>query len=182
MLILRSLILDLLLLHLNRVTSGSEQTYFIKATEDFTCAAQPCLTLSEFIHNTTNDVKASMILQFGAGNHTLSSRWSITNIENCSMSSKDNNSIIICSKLAAGFTFQNVSTVMLTNLTFIECGNDSRFNAVLQISQVIHADVNMCIFLHSKGRVIECEYKITKLYVSKFLCRSAHGRVQCNSV
>ena len=155
MLILRSLILGILLLHLSHDTCGSEQIYFIKATEDSQCASQPCLTLNEFVHNTTKDVKASIILQFGAGNHTLGTRWITTNIEKCSMLSNDNNSIIVCNKLAAGFTFENMSLVTLANLTFIGCGNDSRFNAVLHISQVIHADVNMCIFLHSKGRVIE---------------------------
>ena len=70
------------------------------------------------------------------------------------MFSKDNNSIIACGKLAAGFTFENVSIITLTNLTFIGCGHDSISNAVLQVSQVIHANISTCKFLHSKGRVI----------------------------
>ena len=74
------------------------------------------------------------------------------------MSSNDNNSIIICSKLAAGFTFKNVSMITLTNLTFIGCGNDSRSYAVLQMSQVTDANISMCKFLHSKGRVIEAAH------------------------
>ena len=71
------------------------------------------------------------------------------------MLSKGNNSIISCGKLAAGFTFKDVRMVTLTNLTFIGCGKDSRLKAVLQISQVIHANITTCTFLHSKGRVIE---------------------------
>jgi predicted outer membrane repeat protein len=75
------------------------------------------------------------------------------------MLSKDNTSFITCSKVAAaGFTFRNVSIVTLTNLTFIGCGNDSRYNAVLHISQVTDANISMCVFLHSKGRAIEAAH------------------------
>ena len=134
MLTLRSLILGILLQHFSYATGDSAQKYFIKASEDSLCAAQPCLTLNEFVHNTTKDIKAGLILQFGPGSHILNSRLTLpNNIKKYSMSSNDNNSIIICSKLmAAGFTFKNVSMITLTNLTFIGCGNDSRSNAVLQ--------------------------------------------------
>ena len=100
-----------------------------------------------------------MILQFGTGNHILNSTLTFANIEKCSLSSIDNNSNIVCSKLA-GFIFKNLSMVTLMNLTFIGCGfrNDSRSIAVLQISQVTNANISMCTFLNSKGRVIEADY------------------------
>ena len=139
-------------------TCDSEQTYFIKATEDSPCAAQPCLTLSKFANTTTEDVEAGIVLQFGAGNHTLYSRRIFSNIEKCSMFSKDSNSLIVCSKVAAGFTFKNVSIVTLTNLTFIGCGNDSRYNPVLHIFRVNDANISMCVFMDSKGRVIEATH------------------------
>ena len=157
MCILRPLIQGILLLSLH-YTCDSEQTYFIKATEDSPCAAQPCLTLSKFANTTTEDVEAGILLQFGAGNHTLRSRRTFSNIEKCSMFSKDSNSLIVCSEVAAGFTFKNVSIVTLTNLTFIGCGNDSRYNAVLHISRVNDANISRCIFLYSKGRVIEAAH------------------------
>ena len=47
--------------------------------------------------------------------------------------------------------------VTLTNITFIGCGNDSRFYAVLQLSQV-NINISVCTFLHSKGRAIEAEH------------------------
>ena len=154
MFVLRQLILSILLQCVCYETYGGEQTYFIKATEDSPCADQPCLTLSELVHNTTKDVKARLSLQFGAGNHMLNYRWNFSNIEKCSIFSKDKNTSITCNKLAAGFTFANVSMVTLTNLTFIGCGNVSRSNAVLQISQV-RINITSCTFLHSKGRVLE---------------------------
>ena len=73
------------------------------------------------------------------------------------MSSKDNNNTIICDKLGAGFTFNNVSMVILTNITFIGCGSDFRFYAVLQLSQV-NINISACTFLHSKGRAIEAAH------------------------
>ena len=157
MVFLRPLIVGMLLQHLHYTICDSEKTYFIKATEDSPCATQPCLTLSEFIHNTTKDIKAGMVLLFGAGNHTLNSRKNFSNIEKCSMLSKDNNSIIACGKLVTGFTFKNVSMVTLTNITFIGCGNESISNAVLQISQV-NINISTCTFLHSKGRIIEAAH------------------------
>ncbi len=159
MYILRPLILGILLLYLHYTTCDNEQTYFIKATEDSSCAAQPCLTLNKFATTTIKDAEAGAILQFGPGNHTLHSRRTFSNIEKCSMLSKDNTSLITCSKVAAaGFTFKNVSIVTLTNLTFIGCGNDSRYNAVLNIFQVTDTNISMCIFLHSKGRLIEAAH------------------------
>ena len=158
MCILRPLIQGILLLSLYH-TCDSEQTYFIKATEESSCAAQPCLTLSKFANTTTKDVEAGIVLQFGAGNHTLHSRRTFSNIEKCSMFSRDNNySLIACSKAAAGFTFKNVSIVTLTNLTFIGCGNDSRYNPVLHIFRVSDANISTCAFLDSKGRVIEATH------------------------
>ena len=146
------------MLCLHYTISDNEQTYFIKATADSPCAAHSCFTLSNFINNTAKDVKTGMILQFGAGNHTLNSRCNFSNIEKCSMSSKDsNNTIIICDKLGAGFTFNNVSMVTLINIIFIGCGNDSRFYAVLQLSQV-NINISACTFLHSKGRAIEAAH------------------------
>ena len=135
MFILRQVLLGTLLLYLyhTNLMCDSEQTYFIKSTEDTPCAAQPCLTLSKFVNNITNDVKIGVILQFGAGNHTLNSQWNFSNNDKCSMSSKGRNSTIICDKLGAGIAFSNVSMVTLTNLTFIGCGNNSRFYAVLQL-------------------------------------------------
>lgn len=170
MCILKPLIQGILLLSLH-YTCDSEQTYFIKATEDSPCAAQPCLTLRKFANTTTKDVNASIVLQFGTGNHTLHSRCTFSNIEKCSMLSKDNNSLITCSKVAAGFTFKNVSIVTLTNLTFVGCGNDSRYNAVLHISQVTDANISMCMFLLSKGRVIEAAHAniATKIVLFKIL-------------
>jgi hypothetical protein len=159
MFILRQLILGTLLLYLHHTNSvyDNEKTYFIKATEDSPCAAQPCLTLSKFVSNITEDFKASVILQFGAGNHTHNSRWNFSNIEKCSMSSKDNNSTIICNEVGAGFTFNNVSIVTMANLTFIGCGNSSKFYAVLQLFQV-SINISVCTFLHSKGRAIEAAH------------------------
>ena len=157
MFVLRPLILGILLQHLSCTTCDSGQTYYIKASEDSPCASQPCLTLSEFAHNTTKSVKTDMVLQFGDGNHILNSRLTFSNTKKYSMISKGNNSVIACGKLAAGFTFENVSLVMLTNLTFIRCGNNSRSNAVLQISQV-NLTISTCTFLHSKGRVIEASH------------------------
>ena len=178
MCILRSLIQSILLLSLH-YTCDSEQTYFIKATEYSPCAAQPCLTLSKFTNTTT---KSGIVLQFGAGNHTLYSRHIFSNIEKCSIFSKDNSSLIVCSEVAAGFTFKNVSIVTLTNLTFIRCGNASRYNPVLHIFRVNDANISTCVFLHSKGRVIEAAYaNITTKYCSFESCSAGVIILQHNT-
>ena len=144
--------------------STTEQIYFIRASGNFPCAAQPCLTLDKFSHNTTR-YYASITLQFGAGNHVLNSRFTISHIKKYSMVSKDNISTIVCGELADGFTFKNVSMITLTNLTFIGCGSDSRSKAVLQISQVTNTNISFCTFLNSKGRVIEAIH--TNIYTIK---------------
>ena len=47
--------------------------------------------------------------------------------------------------------------VTLTNLTFIGCGNNSRFYAVLQLF-LVNINISVCTFLHSKGRAIEAAH------------------------
>ena len=153
MIVLRLLILGMLLQHLSFTTCNNVRTYFIKQSEDSPCAAQECLTLNQFVLNTTKDDRADIVLQVDVGKHIFPSRLTFANIKSFSMYSKDNNNTITCSQ-SAGFTFTNVRMVTLINLTFIGCGNSFRFNAVLQIS---HVDVNVtaCTFLLSKGRVFE---------------------------
>ncbi len=154
MLVLRSLIFcTILLQHSSYGIRDNAWIFFIKTSEDSPCTAQPCLTLNQLDLNTTDSedayTRADIILQFGNGNHKFLSTFTFSNITKFSMLSKDKNNTIACSQLS-GFIFNNVSTLMLINLTSIGCGNNKGF---LQISQV-YTDISVCTFLYSKGNLI----------------------------
>ena len=150
--------LFLYLYHTNSMCD-SEKTFFIKATEDSPCAAQPCLTISEFVNNITNNIKVMHAEWFCnlARQETihLNSQWNFSSNEK--YSTKGRNNTIICDKLGAGFAFSNVSIVLLTSLTFIGCGNDSWFYVVLQLF-LVNISISVCTFLHSKGSAIEAAH------------------------
>ena len=128
----------------------SNETYFIIPSENSTCAtaAQPCLTLNEFIVNTTADEHIQA--EVSAGNHIFSAQSVFHNTRNFSMFSVKSSSTIITCNQSAGFQFLNVSVVTIANLTFIGCGNNY---ALLRISQT-NIDINTCEFHNSRGMVI----------------------------
>lgn len=165
------LIMKALLLYATLTTCSSVE-YFIIPSRTSSCISTSCLTFQQFITNFSNYQEKKMILRFGPGNHLFHSKLNVTNVDTLSIISNSTENFINCSK-SAGFIFSNVMTISLTNLSFNGCGKPSRNNVVIKVSNS-SISIKNCIFINSKGRIIELEF--SKLVMSKSMFnRSKEG-------
>ena len=118
----------LLLLLVLTITCSGYTTHYVKPTPDTTCPTEPCLTLSEYAQQPHQYLTSNTILLLLPGVHVLSVNFTVENV----------NSFEICVQLFShihnhpksgvackgllGFTFRNVSTMVLEGLTFNSCG------------------------------------------------------------
>ena len=113
------------------VTCSGYTTYYVKPTPDTTCPAEPCLTLSEYAQQPHNYLTSNTTLLLLHGVHVLSVNFTVENVcsfEICAqLFSHTHNhpkSRVLCEG-SVGFTFRNVSTMVLNSLTFISCCKDA---------------------------------------------------------
>lgn len=109
------------------------RVYFIIPGNDTPCpvAYHTCVTLSEVSNyvvasfSSESDINVTLI--FPPGNHSLDSEIFFSNLSELSIlsSSPENDSTtkIVCSHFDAGMTIYEVSSVAITHLTFVGCGN-----------------------------------------------------------
>ena len=143
----REILLFILFLILAISSSEESGHYTVIPSLDAPCnKTELCLTLSQFMNNSSDDLSANTTLHFLQGEHYLDSTLLIKNVDTFYMSSRDRNVTIVCNHSGAQFKFSNVSVVHINGLTFIGCtGNKfiyvSQFT--LEDSQFIgHKDIN----------------------------------------
>jgi predicted outer membrane repeat protein len=101
------------------------------------CSMESCLTLSQFANNTTSYTESGNTTLFITAdkNYTLDESITVSNTSQFSlllMSKQDTLSVVICNE-DAGFTFYNISSVLIRGLVFLGC-SISRFDLVSQLS------------------------------------------------
>ena len=100
------------------------------------CSEDSCLTLSQFVNSTTSYADSSNTTLFITGkNHNLDKNITVSNTLQFSLLSvneRDTFSDIRCNE-GAGFTFYNISSVLIRGLIFMGCSN-SRFDLVSQLT------------------------------------------------
>ena len=100
--------------------------YHIIPSPNHHCPVESCLTLSEFAANTNLYLDNNTSLIFLLGNHTISSKLYVIGIVNFSMISDQSRAGITCeTDSMAGFTFNSVNYVNVSNLKFYRCCCDS---------------------------------------------------------
>ena len=101
----------------------SSETHYITLSPSDLCPVEvPCLTLSQFVDNSSNHLNhsTSFNLVFQPGNHILDSEISITAVSNFSMLSSFLNATIMCNN-SGRFVFNSIYVVHVSNLTFVGC-------------------------------------------------------------
>ena len=110
------------------ITCSGYTTHYVKSTSNTTCPAEPCFTLSEYAQQPHQYLTSNTKLLLLPGVHVLSVNFTVENVssfEICvQMFSHTHNhpkSGVVCKGLV-GFTFRNVSAMVLDSLTFNSCG------------------------------------------------------------
>ena len=151
----------------------TNEVYHIKHSQNDECPKQPCLTLNEFVENSSHlSTPPKLELAFIHGNHTLDNvlviscnNWDHSSSSSLSLYSYDSSTInIICESSAARFEFHNWDNVNVSGLNFIGCsGNkiDSVGNLVLEdVAFIVHASGNksMLGMAHSTAMIYRTRF------------------------
>ena len=109
--------------------------YNIIPEASYTCTIPPCCTLLEFATNFSLDLTSNTTLILAPGTHYLDGNLTISNVETISMLSTRSAAQILCEN-SSFFSFYNCTSLKLTNINFLGCGN----NKVTKVkSCVVHA-------------------------------------------
>ena len=145
----RVTLLLILLVHFGLTISLSEGPghYTVTPSSADPCnETEHCLTLSQFVNNSSDCLRANITLHFLQGEHSLDSTLLIENVDTFYMSSLDSNVTIVCNHSSARFEFNNVSVVHVSGLTFTGCTGNKFINIrqlMLKDSQLIgHEQIN----------------------------------------
>ena len=119
-----SLFTIILLFHsLNQVAS---EEYYIRAYSTDVCAPS-CLTLSQFVAESSYLLKSNITLIFNPGRHHLDIGLTVLNLRNISMTSRQTTAEIRCTRYSK-ITFSHSQDIHITNLEFVGCGGNQVVN------------------------------------------------------
>ena len=109
--------------------ANNKEYYIITTTEDV-CPMQPCTTLSNIATNNFSEVLASdnvTVLNFLAGNHSLSVNLSIVNTNSFIMysSTASVGTVVIECKKSSHIFIRFVRYVFVSNIEFVGCGGNT---------------------------------------------------------
>ena len=121
----------LLLLFLSCFTVGCAATdYWVRPDSISDCnTRQPCLTLSEYVQNTSHYFTSNSVFHFLSGNHTVNkTTWVIIqDVENVFLVGSAGHATVQCSGRLS-FTFEGVHGLQISNVGFIRCGLEQKGN------------------------------------------------------
>ena len=123
----------LLFYSLHQVAS---ETYYIRANSTDLCIP-PCLTLSQFVVNSSHLLNSNITLVFSSGIHYLTDNLTVSNLSTFSMTSQHLTTQIRCASYSL-IIFNRSHTVQITNLEFIGCGG----NQVVNVDKFIVHDTS----------------------------------------
>ena len=123
----------LLFYSLHQVAS---ETYYIRANSTDLCIP-PCLTLSQFVVNSSHLLNSNITLVFSSGMHYLTDNLTVSNLNTFSMTSQHLTTQIRCTSDSL-IIFNRSHTVQITNLEFIGCGG----NQVVNVDKFIVHDTS----------------------------------------
>ena len=110
------------------------QVFYISPSHDTSCPRQPCSTLSELASNTSVCVNNSDVtLVFLSGNHILDRKLILSDANNISITTMEENVTVQCRGESVRFEVSSTSIFSLHGLQFIGCGG----NSVTQVIQFI---------------------------------------------
>ena len=98
--------------------------YWVRPDSTSHCnTRQPCLTLSEYVQNTSHYFTSNSVLHFLSGNHTISqtTRVIVQHVQNISLVGSAGRATVQCNGRLS-FTFWKVDDLQISSIEFIRCG------------------------------------------------------------
>ena len=151
-------ILSLVTLTLSMVVSATG-VLFVKPTNDTSCPQQPCHTLEHYAQSWQLYLTSNTIVQFLPGEHVLERDWNqlaVQNVSNLILIGSDNvildrlplgvpmaTSRISCRRGDTFFYFYNITGLLVTNLTFSECGGGKATVFLYKVSDLVVESVTI---------------------------------------
>lgn len=158
------LVLSVLNLSTSFTTCTSELYYIIPHENSVHHKQQPCLTLEQFISNVTKTVPVpDLTLLLLSGNHSLYSKFTITNVSSFRMMSSESSAVSVTCSQSARLTFIRVNVVKIEGVRFLGCGGSkvaSVSNFILANS-TFHGDDNTgtaMILVDSSANMIDSQF------------------------
>ena len=132
-----------------------------------------CLTLSEFANMSSQIAigdDTALILE--SGDHSLSSFLTIQDVTSFSIFTQTDKALVTChSDHSAGFRFVNITSLMVTNITFSGCGSIIYFKnlAVFELHYIASAIIKQCNLISSKGQVFQAYKTCIKINATSII-------------
>ena len=157
----------------------SNQVFNITPLPDEACNRHnSCHTFQQILDSIPVHLDMSTTLNFLPGNHKISASWSliIQDITALSMIAVSSNTKINCGNFVS-FSFINISSVHIENLTFYGCGSSSFLaTSAFQIQQLNSFVVCSSIFSHFEGRVIKAQQ--SNITINRSVIRHTNSLVE----
>ena len=112
------------LLSLFLIVGCGATEYWVRPDSTSHCnTRQPCLTLSEYVQNTSHYFTSNSVLHFLSGNHTISqtTRVIVQDVQNISLVDSAGHATVQCNGRLS-FTFWKVDDLQISSIGFIGCG------------------------------------------------------------
>lgn len=132
-----------LLLHISTVLCGQ---YYISPSEEYSCPTESCITLSQFVVNSSKLLTVSSTVFLAPGNHSLHVNLNVANIEDFTMASNSTSTRIECQ--SGYLSFRSIRRLVIKDLHFVGCQNnifESVEDIVLKNSVFENHDVNTTV-------------------------------------
>ena len=106
------------------VNAAASEVYYITTTPRHPSCPGQCLTLSQFVANTSHLLDLNITLLFLPGTHYLNSTvLNISNLDYFAMQSENSTAHIVCEDYSSIY-FSHSHYIEITNLEFIGCGDN----------------------------------------------------------
>ena len=150
----------------------NSEVLHLTTSQNAPCPRKPCLTLNHFASNDSLKHNVNVTLIFQAGNHSLDSEISITNISEFntfSNSTLHQRVTVICNS-SGKFNLNNIDYVRISGLHFISCGNN-------RFAGVNHLTIYNTTYQHwnGSGTVLELVETTASIVKSSFISNRIGG-------
>ena len=109
-----------LLLHISTVLSGQ---YYVSPSEEYSCPIESCITLSQFVVNSSKLLTVSSTVFLAPDNHSLHVNLNIANIKDLTMASNSTSTRIKCQ--SGYLSFRSIRRLVIKDLHFVGCQNNT---------------------------------------------------------
>ena len=127
---------------------SAQRTYYVTPTPDTPCPGEPCHTLTEYAEQADQYFISDTAFMFLSGHHILETVITVQAVSNLTLCGNSSiptlQSKVVCSSQPGGFSFDYVTDLYISTLTFVECGGSN--NSTFSIQSAYYCKIEDCTF------------------------------------